>query len=111
MTQTRSVGVFLEQFLDPWCVVLAKMPDDVEKESALKGLFSLCQAQPNVILKHVVRVALAVVSFSEPTDVLRNSFNQFFTMIRKAMPPQQWDTEFEKTPQIRLLLGQRYGVQ
>lgn len=72
----------LEEFVLPWCMSLRNIRDDVEKDSAFRGMCMMIKANPNGVVKNLVYVCDAIASWHYPADDLKG--------ILKGAPTSAW---------------------
>jgi hypothetical protein len=64
------VAPHLEEFYVSWCASLRNIRDDVEKDSAFRGMCMMIKTNPNAVLKGLVYVCDAIASWYYPADDL-----------------------------------------
>lgn len=65
------VAPHLEEFVVPWCLSLRNIRDDVEKDSAFRGMCMMIKKNTNGALKSLVYVCDAIASWYYPQDDLK----------------------------------------
>lgn len=65
------VAPHLEEFVVPWCLSLRNIRDDVEKDSAFRGMCMMIKTNPNGVLKGLVYVCDAIASWYYPANDLK----------------------------------------
>ncbi|KAK6158115.1 hypothetical protein DH2020_005429 [Rehmannia glutinosa] len=63
------VSPHMEHFMQPWCVALSMIRDDIEKEDAFRGLCAMVRANPSGALNSLVFMCKAIASW-HVSDVL-----------------------------------------
>lgn len=59
------VSPHMEHFLQPWCLALSMIRDDIEKEDAFRGLCAMVKANPSGALNSLVFMCKAIASWHE----------------------------------------------
>ncbi|KAL6556349.1 Transportin-1 [Orobanche gracilis] len=59
------VSPHMEHFMQPWCVALSTIRDDIEKEDAFRGLCAVIRANPSGALKSLTFMCKAIASWHE----------------------------------------------
>lgn len=60
-----------ESFYKPFCISLSQIPDDLEKDSAFRGLYSLVKLNPLPAFKDFEPLCEAIASWAEPKQDLK----------------------------------------
>ncbi|KAI4366286.1 hypothetical protein MLD38_022180 [Melastoma candidum] len=58
------VSPHMEHFMQPWCIALSMIRDDVEKEDAFRGLCAIVRANPSGASGSLVHIGKAVASWN-----------------------------------------------
>jgi transportin-1 len=107
----QAFAPHLPRFAQPWCVILKKIRDDVEKDSAFRGLCKLIETNPNGVVQHFVFVCDAIASWNNLQPDLAAIFSNILHSFRNSMNPQTWTEYFNSFPaSIREILDQRYKL-
>lgn len=100
----------LEEFIQSWCLALRNIRDDVEKDSAFRGMCLMIKHNPNGVVKHLIYVCDAIASWFYPQDDLREMFFQILHMYKNGMG-DAWAQYFKDFPQqLRAVLQERYKL-
>ncbi|KAL2912933.1 hypothetical protein HK105_207604 [Polyrhizophydium stewartii] len=100
----------LDSFAQEWCQALARIRDNLEKESAFQGFCQIILANPNGLVNHFVYFCDAVVQWSRISPELNETFRQVLTMYANGMG-SQWGPTLETYPvHIRQRLKERYNL-
>ncbi|KAL0329730.1 UNVERIFIED_CONTAM: Transportin-1 [Sesamum radiatum] len=59
------VSPHMEHFMQPWCIALSMIRDDIEKEDAFRGLCAMVRANPSGALNSLVFMCKAIASWHE----------------------------------------------
>jgi transportin-1 len=106
----EQVAPHLEEFALPWCLSLRNIRDDVEKDSAFRGMCMMIKANPNGVVKNLVYVCDAIASWYYPADDLKAMFHQILHMYKSGMG-DSWDPYYKNFPEpLRNVLRDRYGL-
>ncbi|KAK6137554.1 hypothetical protein DH2020_028696 [Rehmannia glutinosa] len=71
------VSPHMEHFMQPWCVALSMIRDDIEKEDAFRGLCAMVRANPSGALNSLVFMCKAIASWHEiRSEDLHNEVRQ-----------------------------------
>lgn len=83
------VAPHLEEFALPWCLSLRNIRDDIEKDSAFRGMCMMIKVNPNGVVKSLVYVCDAIASWYYPADDLKGTLSNdhtFLTDPRRNVP-------------------------
>ncbi len=98
----------LEEFLVSWCLTLRNVRDDLEKDSAFRGLVKLVKANPNAAGNHFMYVCDAIASWDRLKQDLREMFHQLLHGF-KTLYGNQWQNYFATFPDpLQKILRERY---
>jgi len=104
------VAQHLEEFIQPWCLALRNIRDDIEKDSAFRGMCLMIRHNPNGVLKHFIYVCDAIASWYYPQDELREMFYQVLHMYKAGMG-ESWTQFYNSFPEnLRVVLHERYNL-
>eukprot|EP01112_Ceratiomyxa_fruticulosa_P017712 TRINITY_DN5573_c0_g3_i1.p1 TRINITY_DN5573_c0_g3~~TRINITY_DN5573_c0_g3_i1.p1 ORF type:complete len:897 (-),score=174.50 TRINITY_DN5573_c0_g3_i1:289-2979(-) len=104
------VAPYLEEFVQSWCLSLRNIRDDIEKDSAFKGMVRMIMFNPKGVLTHLVYICDAIASWFYPTPELQESFTQILHMYKNGMG-ESWPQYYSTFPeQLRALLTERYQL-
>ena len=89
-TIAQEVG----NFIQPWCSNLRSIRDNMEKETAFRGLIRVCTINPGVIIPHLVYLCDAILHWNSPTSSLNELFKQvyfyYFTIDFNCVSKRTW---------------------
>jgi hypothetical protein len=106
----ESVAPHLEEFVQPWCLALRNIRDDIEKDSAFRGMCMMIKHNPNGAVKHLIYICDAIASWFYPQDDLREMFFQILHMYKNGMG-DAWVQYYKNFPeQLRAALHERYSL-
>lgn len=104
------VAPHLEEFVFPWCLSLRNIRDDVEKDSAFRGMCMMIKTNPNGVVKSLVYVCDAIASWYYPADDLKEMFYHILHMYKSGMG-DQWEPYYRNFPEpLRNVLRERYNL-
>lgn len=63
-------------FIQAWCTSLRSIRDNMEKETAFRGLIRVCTINPGSVLPHLVYVCDAILHWQRPSPSLNELFKQ-----------------------------------
>jgi len=84
------VAVNVENFVAPWCALLASMDEDDDKKSSFFGLLEVVRTNPEPILQHFDAFANAVASWAVPPNSLKGAFIEIFQAYQHQLGLQVW---------------------
>ncbi|KAI9330187.1 armadillo-type protein [Obelidium mucronatum] len=94
-----------------WCTALRDVRDNLEKESAYKGMCMMVQANPQGIFQHIAYFCDAVSRWERPSVSMNEMFRVTLTGYRNALGEAQWAQVVSGFPtQTREKLQARYGL-
>ncbi|XP_038724018.1 transportin-1-like isoform X2 [Tripterygium wilfordii] len=86
------VSPHMEHFMQAWCIALAKIRDDIEKEDAFRGLCALVRANPSGALSSLVYICKAIASWHEiRSEELHNEVCQVLHGYKQMLRNGAWD--------------------
>lgn len=88
----QIAAIDLENFIEPWCVILASLEEDDEKKISFFGLLDTIRVNPEAVLPHFRHFAHAVASWSLPPTSLHPAFTDIFRAYQEQLGPDVWDT-------------------
>ncbi|KAJ3225232.1 hypothetical protein HK099_007150 [Clydaea vesicula] len=104
------VAPHLEHFIQPWCLNLGVIRDNLEKESAFLGMCKMIEKNPNGVGDKLVYFCDAVVRWNKPSQDLNNFFAKILHGF-KQLAGEQWEQILSGYPNyIQQKLKERYGV-
>jgi len=104
------VAPHLEEFVVPWCLSLRHIRDDVEKDSAFRGMCMMIKMNPNGVLKGLVYVCDAIASWYHPANDLKEMFFQILHMYKSGMG-EAWEPFYRNFPEtLKTALHDRYNL-
>jgi len=107
---TDIVAPRLEEFLESMCLTLRNVRDDLEKDSAFRGLVKLIKANPNAAGKHFIYICDAIASWDVMKPDLREIFHQLLHGF-KNLVGNQWQNYFSTFPDaLQKILRDRYQL-
>jgi len=105
------IAPHLEKFVQSWCSTLRFILDDVEKESAFRGLCKLIKANPDGAVKSFFYVADAIASWEQPAKDLKDMFFAILHGFKNSMDPRAWQEFFGMFPErLRNNLHESYQL-
>ena len=100
----------LAHFIQPWCLILRNIRDDIEKDSAFRGLCKLIKLNPNGIVNHFVYVCDAIGSWDNPKQDLKETFVAILHGFKNSMGTQ-WPDYYKAFPEpLQKVLYQKYNL-
>lgn len=100
----------LEEFVVPWCLSLRNIRDDVEKDSAFRGMCMMIKKNTNGALKSLVYVCDAIASWYYPKADLQDMFYEILHMYKNGMGAS-WEPYYRTFPEtLRRTLQERYKL-
>ncbi|KAI8620202.1 ARM repeat-containing protein [Chytriomyces sp. MP71] len=101
----------MEQFALGWCAALRDVRDNLEKETAYRGMCLMVQANPQGMLKTIAFFCDAIVRWMRPSVAMNDMFKTTLTGYRNGLGEQQWNQLVAGFPQeTRDKLRQRYQL-
>ncbi|CAN1276351.1 TRN1 [Linum perenne] len=86
------VSPHMEHFMQPWCIALSMIRDDVEKEDAFRGLCAMIRANPSGGLSSLVFMCKAIASWHEiRSEDLHNEVCQVLHGYKQLLRDGAWD--------------------
>ncbi|KAM7258081.1 hypothetical protein ACFE04_013822 [Oxalis oulophora] len=86
------VSPHMEHFMQPWCIALSMIRDDVEKEDAFRGLCAMVKANPSGALSSLVYMCKAIASWQEiESEELNNEVCQVLRGYKQMLKNGAWD--------------------
>jgi len=104
------VAPFLDQFSHVACGILCKLPDEKEKEQALRGLCEMSKRNPNGIVHAFIPLCDMIVSWNHPNAELEQQLLEILRLFQSSSE-SNWNTFLHSLPvQLRNVLHHRFGV-
>lgn len=104
------VAPHLPSFVQFWCYTLRNIRDDVEKESAFRGLCEMINRNPDGVVRHLLFVCDAIASWGTIPDDLRQIFHELLYRFKQSLGTS-WDPFFAKFPgHLKQTLHAQYGL-
>ncbi|KAL0393479.1 UNVERIFIED_CONTAM: Transportin-1 [Sesamum latifolium] len=86
------VSPHMEHFMQPWCIALSMIRDDIEKEDAFRGLCAMVRANPSGALNSLVFMCKAVASWHEiRSEDLHNEVCQILHGYKQMLKNGAWE--------------------
>lgn len=86
------VSPHMEHFMQPWCIALSMIRDDIEKEDAFRGLCAMVRANPSGALSSLVFMCKAIASWHEiKSEELHNEVCQVLHGYKQMLRNGAWD--------------------
>ncbi|KAG8501956.1 hypothetical protein CXB51_000207 [Gossypium anomalum] len=86
------VSPHMEHFMQPWCISLSMIRDDIEKEDAFRGLCAVVRANPSAALGSLVLMCKAIASWDEIRNgELHNEVCQVLHGYKQMLRNGAWD--------------------
>ncbi|KAL3647214.1 Transportin-1 [Castilleja foliolosa] len=88
----QLVSPLMEHFMQPWCVALSMIRDDIEKEDAFRGLCAMVRANPPGALNSIVFICKAIASWHEiRSENLHNEVCQVLNFYKQMLKNGGWE--------------------
>lgn len=99
----QPIAPYVQSFAEPWCIVLRRARDDVEKEQAFGGLCLLVQQNPLAVWPAFVPLANAFASWRTLRDeTLHRSMAEILRGYKAHLPAGEWDSGWARLePAVR----------
>ncbi|KAJ3054631.1 Transportin-1 [Rhizophlyctis rosea] len=105
-----KVAPHLEIFIQPWCETLRDIRDNLEKESAFRGLVKMVEVKPTGVAQHFGYFCDAIVRWKRISPELNEMFRNVLTYFKNGWG-QQWPGVMAKLPpQVQEELRRRYAL-
>ncbi|GFP97743.1 transportin-1 [Phtheirospermum japonicum] len=86
------VSPHMEHFMQPWCVALSMIRDDIEKEDAFRGLCAMVRANPSGALNFLAFICKAIASWHEiRSEDLHNEVCQVLHGYKQMLKNGAWE--------------------
>ncbi|KAK4486439.1 hypothetical protein RD792_009117 [Penstemon davidsonii] len=86
------VSPHMEHFMQPWCIALSMIRDDIEKEDAFRGLCAMVRANPSGALNSLVFMCKAIASWHEiRSEDLHNEVGQVLHGYKQMLQNGAWE--------------------
>nr|GEU83293.1 transportin-1 isoform X1 [Tanacetum cinerariifolium] len=86
------VSPHMEHFMQSWCIALATIRDDIEKEDAFRGLCLMVKANPTGALSSLVFLCRAIASWHEiRSEELHNEVSQVLLGYKQMLKNGAWE--------------------
>ncbi|KAK6130104.1 hypothetical protein DH2020_036154 [Rehmannia glutinosa] len=86
------VSPHMEHFMQPWCIALSMIRDDIEKEDAFRGLCAMVRANPSGALNSLVFMCKAIASWHEiRSEDLHNEVCQVLNGYKQMLKNGAWE--------------------
>ncbi|GJQ10631.1 hypothetical protein GpartN1_g2422.t1 [Galdieria partita] len=106
----QMLAPFLDQFSHAVCVILCKLPDEDEKEQALRGLCEMTKLNPNGIIHSFIPLCDMIVSWNHQNSQLEKQLLEILNMFQSSSE-SSWSTFLNSLPvQLRNVLHHRFGL-
>jgi len=111
MVCPADVAPRLALFIQPWCVSLRAIRDDIEKEHAFIGLCKMVRLNPHAVLNVFVYLCDAICSWYDPKPELKEMFREILHGFKNSLGAEQWKLYLDEfPPQLKSALVSRYQV-
>jgi len=101
----------LEEYVQPWCVALRSIRDDIEKEHAFQGLCRMIRLNPRALLNAMTQLCDALASWTRPPSALQEEFRQILDGYKASLPADQWQQFVTSLPEdLKQRLAERYAL-
>ncbi|KAJ3039881.1 hypothetical protein HDV00_011664 [Rhizophlyctis rosea] len=105
-----QVAPHLEHFVQPWCETLRDIRDNLEKESAFRGLVKMVEVNPKGVAQHFAYFCDAVVRWKRISPDLNEMFRRVLTYFKTGWGAQ-WPEVMSKLPaHVQEELRRRYAL-
>jgi len=106
-----QVAKDLKNIVKPLCIALRNLPDDSEKEDALRGLCEAIKHNPRDILPEFQAFCDVITSFYNPSPPLKELFNGILHAFKNQIDPQEWQRVIDSFPnRVKNALRQTYHL-
>ena len=78
LVSPNQIAQEVGNFIQPWCSSLRAIRDNMEKETAFRGLIRVCTINPGSVLPHLVYLCDAILHWQRPSPSLNELFKQVF---------------------------------
>lgn len=105
------VAPHLNLFVKDWCIALADIKDNEEKDSAFRGICAAIQINPNGISADFGQFLNAVARWTRPSAQLNDMFKNILLAFKSMVEPAVWESQLSQMPPaIVARLRERYSV-
>ncbi|KAL3645630.1 Transportin-1 [Castilleja foliolosa] len=88
----ERVSPLMEHFMQPWCIALSMIRDDIEKEDAFRGLCAMVRANLPGALNYLVFMCKAIASWHEiRSEDLHNEVCQVLHLYKQMLNNGAWE--------------------
>eukprot|EP00741_Cyanophora_paradoxa_P008025 tig00001239_g7764.t1 len=106
-----DVAPHLARFVQPWCMSLRNIRDDVEKEDAFRGLVACIKINPQGVVPSFIYLCDAIASWYDLKPDLQAEFHQILYAF-KSHAPEEWARIYGQFPEaLKRALHERYQLQ
>lgn len=107
----KEVAPHLQHFVRQWCTSLRNIRDNVEKDSAFRGICNVITINPNGVVQDFIFFCDAVASWVSPRDDLKEMFHRILHGFKNQVGEEQWRQFSDQFPPIlKERLANNYGV-
>ncbi|KAI8999818.1 Transportin-PC [Gaertneriomyces semiglobifer] len=107
----HTVSPHLDKFMYAWCESLRGVKDNLEKESAFKGLCRMIEVNPNGAMNNFVYFCDAVTKWQRTSPELAQEFNKILRLFKTGWGPERWAQVLASYPgDVQTCLRERYGL-
>ncbi|XP_047310116.1 transportin-1-like [Impatiens glandulifera] len=86
------VSPHMEHFMQPWCIALSMIRDDIEKEDAFRGLCAMVRANPSGAINSLVSMCRAIASWHEIRNKdLHNEVCSVLSGYKQLLGNEDWE--------------------
>ncbi|XP_010526881.1 PREDICTED: transportin-1-like [Tarenaya hassleriana] len=86
------VAPHMEHFMQPWCIALSMIRDDIEKEDAFRGLCAMVKVNPQGAVNSLVHLCKALASWHEiRSEDLHNEVCQVLNGYKQMLRNGAWE--------------------
>ncbi|XP_010548121.1 PREDICTED: transportin-1 [Tarenaya hassleriana] len=86
------VAPHMEHFMQPWCIALSMIRDDIEKEDAFRGLCAMARVNPTGGVNSLVHLCKAIASWHEiRSEDLHNEVCQVLNGYKQMLRNGAWE--------------------
>ncbi|KAM9983707.1 hypothetical protein ACTFIY_000421 [Dictyostelium cf. discoideum] len=105
-----DISPFVDKFIQCWCMAIRRKTDDIEKDSAFRGMWLIINNNPNGALRHLVYICDAVASWDKMQPDLYEAYFKLLHMYKTSMGGV-WAQFYNQFPeQLREILNEKFKL-
>ncbi|EGC40393.1 hypothetical protein DICPUDRAFT_44597 [Dictyostelium purpureum] len=110
LVSAPDIAPNVDKFIQCWCMAIRRKTDDVEKDSAFRGMWLVINNNPNGALRHLVYICDAVASWVNMQPDLYEAYFKLLNMYKEGMGGV-WPQFYSQFPaQLRQILNEKYHL-